>query len=185
MTTLFLIVYVIHQNCHLELLRVPRFIFELSLVFCCTHPHFYFLQKCHHFINLGRHQIRERHCIKAGLPTERTESCSSLQHRNHHTHTHTHASRKGPLCSKLSLRTVLSVWKCRTFLKFLMSLSEGKKKQKKHVLVPKVFTECDNEIWWKPFPFGPNSAQPQTPSSRKSVRSSAHVENTRVKTFYW
>lgn len=39
MTTLFLIVYVIHQNCHLQPLRAPRFISKLPLVFA-THPIF-------------------------------------------------------------------------------------------------------------------------------------------------
>lgn len=37
MTTPFLIVYVIHQNCHLQPLRAGRFISKLPLVFA-THP---------------------------------------------------------------------------------------------------------------------------------------------------
>lgn len=39
MTTPFLIVYVIHQNCHLQQLRAQRFISKLPLVFA-THPIF-------------------------------------------------------------------------------------------------------------------------------------------------
>ena len=43
----------------------------------CYSSHFYFLHKCHHFINLARNQIREA-AHQSCLPTERTEP--SLQH---------------------------------------------------------------------------------------------------------
>lgn len=42
----------------------------------CYSSHFYFLQKCHHFINLARHEIREA-VHESCLPTERTEPCMS------------------------------------------------------------------------------------------------------------
>lgn len=84
----FLIVYVIHQNCHLQPLRAGCFISKPSSGLCFS-SHFYFLQKCHPFINLARHEIREA-VHQSRLPTERTEPCMSPLHSSQHTHWHTH-----------------------------------------------------------------------------------------------
>lgn len=84
MTTPFLIVYVIHQNCHLQPLRAGRFISTASSGLCHS-SHFCFLQKCHHFINLARHEIREA-VHQSALPTERTEPCMAPLRTHRHTH---------------------------------------------------------------------------------------------------
>lgn len=94
MTTPFLIVYVIHQNCHLQPLRAPRFISRLPLVFA-THPIFTSSKKCHHFINLAGRQIREAE-HQSRLPAERTGLRVRLQ-------TMQQAEEAPPLCSRLPL----------------------------------------------------------------------------------
>lgn len=123
-TSPFLIVYVIRQNCHLQPLRAGRFISKLPLV-SATHPISTSFQKCHHFINLARHEIREG-VHQSCQPTERTEPCMSPLHSSHHTHTlantqstSTHPThRKDLLCSKLSFRNLFLFFRAHDIIMF-------------------------------------------------------------------
>lgn len=84
----------------------------------CYSSHFYFLQKCHHFINLARHEIREA-VHQSCLPTERTEPCMSPLHSSHHTHWQIHSpqslqhAEKDLLCSKLSFKGFFLLLLCK------------------------------------------------------------------------
>lgn len=79
-----LIVYVIQHKLPLTAAESRMFHLQASSGLCYS-SHFYFLQKCHHFINLARHEIREA-VHQSSLPTERTEPCMSPLHSSHHAH---------------------------------------------------------------------------------------------------